>query len=149
MRRTRVATLALALTLTALPGFADDFAPGSADAWTKAFKASDAAAIAAMYTEEAWVLPPNDDFQVGRAAIQAGWEGLLATGLGLALEGKEALASGDLGYKVGTYKLTAPDGTLVDHGKYIEVWTRVDGKWLIHRDTYNSSVPVPVPVEEE
>jgi ketosteroid isomerase-like protein len=154
VRRTRIATLALALMLTAVPGFADDFAPGSAGALTKAFNASDAAAIAAMYTEEAWLLPPNDDFQVGRAAIQVAWEGLISLGLGLELEAKEALASGDLAYKVGTYKLMTPDGTVADHGKYIEVWTRVDGNWLIHRDTFNSSVPLPVesvplPVEGE
>lgn len=33
------------------------------------------------------------------------------------------------------------DGTVADRGKYIVVWKRVGGKWLLHRDIWNTSMP--------
>jgi len=43
------------------------------DAWTAAFNKGDAAAVAAMYTEDAYVLPPGSDMVKGRSAIEAFW----------------------------------------------------------------------------
>jgi hypothetical protein len=41
------------------------------------------------------------------------------------------------------------EGNLLDRGKYIEIWTKVDGKWLIHRDIWNSSLPQPETDDDE
>ena len=30
---------------------------------------------------------------------------------------------------------------VVDNGKYIVIWKKVDGKWLLHLDIYNTSMP--------
>jgi uncharacterized protein (TIGR02246 family) len=43
------------------------------DAWTAAFNKGDARAVAAMYAEDAYVLPPGSDIVKGRAAIEAFW----------------------------------------------------------------------------
>src|SRR5260370_9321208 len=43
------------------------------DVWTAAFNKGDAAAIAALYTEDAYVLPPGSAMVKGRAAIEAFW----------------------------------------------------------------------------
>ena len=41
------------------------------DAWAAAFNKGDAQAVAAMYAEDAYVLPPGSDIVKGRAAIEA------------------------------------------------------------------------------
>src|SRR5207302_1373680 len=43
------------------------------DVWMAAFNKGDAAAVAAMYTEEAFVLPPGSEIVKGRPAIEAFW----------------------------------------------------------------------------
>ncbi len=45
------------------------------DAWSDAFNKGDAAAIAAMYAEDAYLLPPGHDMVKGRAAIEGFWKG--------------------------------------------------------------------------
>jgi len=46
----------------------------------------------------------------------------LSSGIGVEINDIEVYASGDLGYKVGSYVITNPGGTTIDVGKYIEVW---------------------------
>jgi len=43
------------------------------DVWTAAFNKGDTAAVAALYTEDAYVLPPGSAMVKGRAAIEAFW----------------------------------------------------------------------------
>ena len=43
------------------------------DAWTAAFNKGDAAGFAALYTEDAYVLPPGSGMVKGRAGIEAFW----------------------------------------------------------------------------
>ena len=43
------------------------------DVWTAAFNKGDAAAVAALYTEDAYVLPPGSAMVKGRPAIEAFW----------------------------------------------------------------------------
>jgi len=52
------------------------------------------------------------------------------------------MAAGDIGYRVGVYSLLAPDGAVVDRGKYVETWRKVDGEWKISNDIWNSNMPV-------
>ncbi len=66
-----------------------------------------------------------------------------ADDLAIELEDLETRVEGDLGYKAGRYRVRTKDGELVDRGKYIEIWSKVDGQWLLHRDIWNSSLPPP------
>jgi uncharacterized protein (TIGR02246 family) len=43
------------------------------DKWAEAFNKGDAAALAAMYTEDAYALPPGTEMMKGRSAIEAFW----------------------------------------------------------------------------
>jgi uncharacterized protein (TIGR02246 family) len=63
-----------ALTLATAPALAQDRATIEKlnEAWTAAFK-GDAAAVAALYTEDAYALPPGSEMVKGRAAIEAFW----------------------------------------------------------------------------
>jgi uncharacterized protein (TIGR02246 family) len=112
------------------------------DAFVAAFARSDAAGMAAVYTDDAEVLPPNSNLVSGRPAIQAFWQGVLNLGLKAAeLKTVEVGGGDDLAYEVGTYRLMAEGNQVADHGKYVVVWKRKSGIWKIHRDIWNSSVP--------
>ena len=50
-------------------------------------------------------------------------------------------ASGDLAYESNTFSATDKAGKVVDSGKYLTVFAKRDGKWMIVRDTWNSDTP--------
>ena len=113
------------------------------DTWTAVLNAGDVDALAALYAEDARLLPPNGAMEQGRAAVREEFGAMIAAGLKGELSTLEALVAGDIGYKVGTYKVLGPDGSVVDRGKFIEVWRQVGGAWKIANDIWNSDMPVP------
>ncbi len=115
----------------------------------EAFSAKDIEAINALYAEDSVLLPPNAPAIFGRDAISATIQEMFAAGLSIELEDLEIKVVGDLGYKAGRYRTTAEDGSLVDRGKYIEIWSKIDGKWVLHRDIWNSSVQPGIDDHEE
>lgn len=113
----------------------------------KAFNTGDAAAVAAHYTEDAALLPPDAARVDGREAIERFWKGAMDSGFkDLNLEAVEVEESGDLAYEVGRFTGTVPgkEGARADLvGKYIVVWKKdQDGTWRLHRDIWNSD-PAP------
>ncbi len=120
----------------------------SGSTWMEAFNSHDAEGLAALYTQDAVFLPPNAPAVFGRDAIRATHQEFFATGdLKIDIEALETVIDGQLAYVAGRYRLWTDDATLVDRGKYIEIWRAIDGQWLIHRDIYNSSLPLPVTPE--
>lgn len=110
--------------------------------WIAAFQAGDADAVAAFYTADARVLPPNAPVGNGRDEVRAAFDGMISVGLTGTLTSLEATEAGDIGYQVGTYTLESrADGTTVDEGKFIEVWKKVDGEWFISNDMFSSNLP--------
>ena len=115
----------------------------STQQWEEAFNSGDAASIAAMMSPNGQIMPPNGSIIEGREAIQAFWQGFIDSGVSGSLTIIETTVDGNMGYKVGTYRILDPEGAEVDHGKYVEIWRFMDGKWQFHRDIWNSSVPLP------
>ena len=117
--------------------------------WVDAFNRGDAAAVAALYTEEAKRLPPNSPMIVGMESIQAFIQAALDAGAGeLQATLIELHVNGDMAYEVGEYTLTIQpeEGKAIsDSGKYMEIWKRVNGSWKIIADIFNTSLPLPVP----
>lgn len=112
-------------------------------AWLKAFNSGDAAGVAAMYAENARLLPPNADILNGRATIEPFIKDFVATGAQLTFDLLDVHEAGDLCVSVGTYRMTIP-GAPEDRGKFIEVWKRQpDDAWRIIDDIFNSSLPAP------
>ena len=109
-------------------------------AWMEAFSAKDIDAMTAFYAEDAVLLPPNAPAIFGRDAISATMQEMFVAGLGIELEDLEIKVAGNLGYKAGRYRTRGEDGSLIDRGKYIEIWSKIDGNWVLHRDIWNSSV---------
>ena len=115
-------------------------------AWVKAYNAGDAKAISGLYAEQAVLLPPGAPAAKGNAAIQAYLAKDMAesakAGFTFSLDAKTDVGtSGDLGWESGTYAVKAKSGAPVEIGKYLTVYKKSDGKWLIIRDTWNSDAP--------
>jgi ketosteroid isomerase-like protein len=76
------------------------------EAWNEAFNRGDAGAVAALYTENAKLLPPAHQLVEGQRAIEAFWDGLLEAGVtGHRLE--LLAAEGDQRGAVGAARLSA------------------------------------------
>lgn len=107
-------------------------------AWGK----KDAAALTALYTANATLLPPNGARATGSQAILEFWKAALPVVPPAAtLTSTEVETHGDTAHEVGTYQMFAADGKVVDTGKYIVVWKREGGQWKLHRDIWNSDMP--------
>jgi uncharacterized protein (TIGR02246 family) len=107
-----------------------------------ALEKRDAKGVAALYTERAWLLPPNHDFVKGRANIFAFWQTAIDSGVRSgSLKTLEIEEFGDTAVELGVYILTGPDREQVDSGKYVVTWKKEAGKWKLHRDCWNSSKP--------
>ena len=107
-------------------------------AWGK----KDAAAVTALYTANATLLPPNVARVTGSEAILEFWKAALAAAPPAAkLTSTEVEAHGDTAHEVGTYQMFASDGKVVDTGKYVVVWKREGGQWKLHRDMWSSDMP--------
>ena len=108
-----------------------------------------AAAGAAAYTDDAILMPPNNSPVRGKQAI----EKYLAE-IGSQLQASnfqlsilEVDVQGDTTIVRGTYSssFTVPgtDAPMEDRGKTLNVWKRqADGSWKLHRDIWNSNMPI-------
>ncbi len=107
-----------------------------------AFSNSDDAALAALYTEDAKLLPTNSDFVSGNEAVQAFWKSVFEMGIKKAtLETLEVEGMGDTACEVGKYTLFIEGEQVADSGKYVIIWKMVNGQWKLHRDIWNTSMP--------
>jgi uncharacterized protein (TIGR02246 family) len=143
--RLKLPLLCTALLLFPAAVLAQDAKAGvtaGSQAWEAGWNAGDAAAIAALYAEDAVIMPPGSEMVKGREAIQAFWQAAIeaAPGETSTLETLEVHSHGDMAVEIGTYANTGPGGEHVDHGKYVAVWMKIDGSWKLVRDIFNSSM---------
>jgi len=106
----------------------------------------DAAALAALYTDDATVLPPDIDMIQGKQEIEAFWSQGLQMGIKDAvLTTVDVFGSGDLAYEVGKFALTIqPEGQepIEQKGKYVVIWKKTaDGSLKLHVDIFNYTLP--------
>jgi uncharacterized protein (TIGR02246 family) len=111
------------------------------DRWLKAMLNNDSVGVAAQYTEDAMLLPPNASAVKGRAAIEH-FLGQFPKITSFKAPLVEMDGHGDLAYVRGTYEITVmPPGAKTpakETGKFIEIRRKgADGSWLIQRDAWN------------
>ncbi len=108
------------------------------------FKRGDAAGLAALYTKNGQLLPPNSDFITGKPSIQTVWQSVMDMGIKSAkLETVELEGHGDTAIEIGKYTLSGEADQVMDTGKYVVIWKQEQGQWKLHRDIWNSSMPAP------
>jgi ketosteroid isomerase-like protein len=103
-----------------------------------ALTARDYRAAAALYAEDAQLLPPDAPIITGRSAIKAFWsEAVPALGVQSAtFKTLDVTLSGDQAVEVGTVHIVTAGGPVTV--KFLVTWKRgTDGVWQIHRDMWN------------
>jgi len=106
-------------------------------------ESGDPEAMSMLYTLDARLLPANGTLIEGREAIKAYWtEGMAQASSELVLETVSAEGYGDMAIEEGKYKVKVGSQE-VDMGKYIVTWKKEDGQWKLHRDIWNSDLPLP------
>jgi uncharacterized protein (TIGR02246 family) len=118
-------------------------------AYAAAVNAMDAATLAALYTEDAVEMPPNEKAVHGRPAIEAFYKKQFADTASAtsSIKPTESAIAGSIGYEVGTYTQTLKlkSGlTVNDVGKYIVLLKPgTDKQWRVAYVAYNSDNPPP------
>ena len=126
---------------------ADERAIWAADAaWSKAGTAKNLEQTLSFYAEDAVLLAPNAPAAVGRPAVRAAWIEEFkdpANSLSWRAEAVAVSRSGELAYARGSYDATYTSGgrAVREHGKYLVVWKKQPGYWLVVADIYNADAP--------
>ncbi len=117
------------------------------DRWAQHWNAGELDAVAAAYAADAVYLPPHHKAVHGRDAVREYLKGPLRHGTSdLTFEVTYVKQKGPVAWDVGTYRMTTPLNQMErkeDHGKYLTVWKRIGGKWLIVADAWSSDLPAP------
>lgn len=137
------------VSLSGAPGESEDVAQVRAAIeagnlkFGEAVRKGDAAGIAALYSEDATLMPPDSDMIQGKPGIQAYFDAGLKMGIKDAvLTTIHVSAAGDYAYEIGKVVLTVqPSGqaAIQQAAKYVVVWKKAaSGPWRLHVDIWNS-----------
>lgn len=106
--------------------------------WIEAYIKGDAKAFAALYSEDAYLLPPDEDMIHARSAIEAFWQ----HNMNVSDYKNNTIDIRPLGDKtareVGATSFRTPDHQL-HQVKYAVVWENNDGQWQLMQDIWNAT----------
>jgi len=108
------------------------------DRYVAASNEGDAEALAALYADDALLLPPDHEPIHGREAIVEFWR--QGTDEGLEVSPLRLEVNGDVAYMVGRYRLPPTEEEAADSGQYVLCLKRqADGAWKLTADIWNGS----------
>jgi len=137
----RIANLVICLVLIAGPAMAQQkpSIQKANEEWMAAFNKGDAAGVAALYSEDAYILPNGAELAKGRRAIEAYFKKSVQH-LGdakLKTVDLQSLGPGSA-REVGTFNFkTKGDSSQEVVGKYVAVWRKMGGQWKLITDIWN------------
>ena len=131
------------------PAAAADESPrirAGTESWVKSFNGGNAGAVAALYADDAVLMPPNAPPARGSAAIKDAIAkeiaGAKKGGVTFVIgTGDEVNVVGDMAWHSGGYFVMDKANKPVEAGKFLEVWEKKGGKWRIVRDMWSSNGP--------
>jgi ketosteroid isomerase-like protein len=136
--------LAIPLLLLAATAHARDVKSeieGANQKFGAAYDKGDATAIARLYTPQATVFPPGSDMVTGRDGIQKFWAGTIQSGMKFtALMTLSVEQYGNAAREIGRFTAETPNAqkqTTKLVGKYVVVWKRSNGNWMLDSDIWN------------
>lgn len=111
--------------------------------WQMHYNAGDVEALAGLYAEDASIMPPNAAETTGRESLSATAQGYIDAGaVRIDLPGfTDAAMEGDVAWASSDYTFYDSEGNLVDEGKSLVAYERIDGEWRIVRHMWNSDLP--------
>lgn len=108
--------------------------------FTSAHVSGDIATIDAMFTRDARSLPPGAAPAIGVPAIHALTEEYLkAKVYEFREETTDFYGTSEVLVDAGTYTMVYGAERTVEHGKYLNVWTREGGTWKIRTNIWNTN----------
>ena len=118
----------------------------------RAYAAGDAEAVASIFSEDCWQMPPNAPPNIGREAVRRFWAEATRRGRWhFEIEAREVLLNGEIAAERGAYTLRLEAGPEAspgfepqqDSGNYLVVWRReADGEWRAFWDAAVSERPL-------
>jgi ketosteroid isomerase-like protein len=112
-----------------------DVASRLESAWTAAYNAGDAPALAALYDKDAVLATRPTGSVVGKDAIEYFWKGDFGDGKPTTkLEMTDAYLAGDLAHLEGEYEVD--DKGKITKGHYVQLWMQDGDAWRIHREMW-------------
>jgi uncharacterized protein (TIGR02246 family) len=117
--------------------------------WNRYLTTQNDSAIAALYADDAVLMPPAMPRVTGRENIRRFWAQIwpLKATLTLTTTGVRVAQRGDLAVEEGDWVWSAPSptGDQRDKGKYLVSWIRTTAGWRVTQDIWNSDQPPPGP----
>ena len=111
----------------------------------KASNARDAATLASLYTQDAKLMFPNMPTIEGRRNIQTFFQQALGSGItDIKLTTEEVMGTDEFAIETGRYAMLEGNKT-TDAGKYVVQWKKVNGKWHLYGDIYNTDMAAAQP----
>lgn len=105
--------------------------------YQSATNAEDPERLAALYDDDALLLPPDGGIVRGRAEIASFWRDGLERGL--SMDTVKVVTGDSLGYVVGRYFLAGTESAPPDSGKFLLALAWVDGDWKVSADIWNAT----------
>ena len=113
------------------------------DHYDKALNDGDTAGLTNLFTEDAVMMPPDENLVVGKEQLFIRHNKLFKQlSLQHSLQSDESVVCGDWGFDRGTYAMTLTSRTTSrqkeETGKYLMLYRKErNGQWLIARDMWN------------
>jgi uncharacterized protein (TIGR02246 family) len=142
----RLSLIALALTACSTALLAAEASPPT-DRWNAAWVAGDPAELSTLYTEDARVMTPNSPSRIGRTDIDAMFTRMMGREMAIASTVVEDLEGDDIWVRRTDYVMTYA-GQHTDDGEAVEVWRKVDGRWLLHLEIFTSRNIRPIAYDD-
>jgi hypothetical protein len=114
--------------------------------FTNAHVTGDIAMIDSMFAPDATSYPPGGAAVTGLPAMHAFTVEYIKAGIAeFREETTEFYGNAEYVVDAGTYVVTYGPDHVTERGKYLNVWTQVDGQWKIKSNMWNIDAPGPAP----